>query len=82
MSNKVYIQNGNIFYEPYQSDEAAFIANGGLFYQPGRPALTNIKMILPDGQILMTGPATYTAQAAGGLGIPIAAYHYNHHLRR
>ena len=53
-----------------------------LFYQPGRPALTNIKMILPDGQILMTGPATYTAQAAGGLGIPIAAYHYNHHLRR
>lgn len=40
-----------------------YIVGGTVF---GDNDTTNVKMVGPDGQILMTGPATYTAQAVGG----------------
>ena len=78
----VFVSNGQIHLQPDGAKDVVtdkYIVGGTVF---GDNDSTNVKMIGPDGQMLMTGPATYTAQAAGGLGIPIAAYHYNHHLRR
>jgi hypothetical protein len=40
-----------------------YIVGGTVF---GDNDTTNVKMVGPNGQILMTGPATYTAQAVGG----------------
>lgn len=34
MADKVYIQNGGIFFEPGSATEAVFVSNGQIHYQP------------------------------------------------